>query len=192
MKETNFLNFLVICPIIPVFRDYRGNDWLICDFFLLAMVYWLKFFRSEVKSLSVSDSLWVHAWSSLPGSSVRGIFQARVLEWVAISFSRGSSQLSNQTQVFRIVGRCFTIWATREVQNTGVGCLSRLQGIIPTQADSLPTELSEKPNFPGGSDSKSVCLQCGRPGFNPWVGKIPWGRKWQPTPELLAGKFHGS
>ena len=45
--------------------------------------------------------------------------------------------------------------------------------------------------FPGGSDSKSVCLQCGRPGFNPWVGKIPWRRKWQPTPVLLPGKFHG-
>ena len=28
--------------------------------------------------------------------------------------------------------------------------------------------------LPGGSDGKSVCLQCGRPGFNPWVGKIPW------------------
>ena len=46
-------------------------------------------------------------------------------------------------------------------------------------------------HFPGGSDSKGVCLQCGRPGFNPWVGKIPWRRKWQPTPALLLGKFHG-
>ena len=46
-------------------------------------------------------------------------------------------------------------------------------------------------NFPGGSDSKSVCLQCKRPGFDPWVWKIPWRRKWQPTPVLLPGKFHG-
>ena len=37
----------------------------------------------------------------------------------------------------------------------------------------------------------SVCLQCGRPGFDPWVGKIPWRRKWQSTPVLLPGKFHG-
>ena len=125
------------------------------------------------------------------GFSVHGISQARILEWVAISFSRGASWSRDRTRVFHIVGRCFTIWATREVQNTGVGCLSLLQGIIPTQADSLPTELSEKPNFPGGSDSKSVCLQCGRPGFNPWVGKIPWRRKWQPTPVLLPGKSHG-
>jgi len=37
----------------------------------------------------------------------------------------------------------------------------------------------------------SVCLQCGRPGFNPWVGKILWRRQWQPTPVLLPGKFRG-
>ena len=30
-----------------------------------------------------------------------------------------------------------------------------------------------------------------RHGFNPWVGKIPWGRKWQPTPVFLPGKSHG-
>ena len=50
---------------------------------------------------------------SLPGSSVRGIFQARILEWVAISFSRGSSQPKDRTLVFHIVGIRFTIWATR-------------------------------------------------------------------------------
>ena len=53
---------------------------------------------------------------SLPGSSVHGIFQARILEWIAISFSRGSSQPRDQTQVSHIVGRFFTIWATREGQ----------------------------------------------------------------------------
>ena len=50
---------------------------------------------------------------SLPGSSVHGIFQARILEWVAISFSRGSSQPRDRSRVSRIVGRRFTIWATR-------------------------------------------------------------------------------
>ena len=51
---------------------------------------------------------------SLPASSIHGIFLARVLEWVAISFSRGSSWPRDQTQVSHIVGRCFTVWATRE------------------------------------------------------------------------------
>ena len=53
---------------------------------------------------------------SLPGSSVHGIFQARVLEWVAISFSSGSSQPRDRTRVSRISGRRFTIWATREAR----------------------------------------------------------------------------
>ena len=51
---------------------------------------------------------------SLPGSSVHGIFQARVLEWIAISFSKGSSQPRDRTRVSRIVDRRFTVWATRE------------------------------------------------------------------------------
>ena len=50
---------------------------------------------------------------------------------------------------------------------------------------------------PGGSwlpwwaRRESVCLQCRRPGFDPWVGKIPWRREWQPTPLLLPVKSHG-
>ena len=51
---------------------------------------------------------------SLLGSSVHGVFQARVLEWIAIPFSRGSSQPRNRTQVSPIAGRRFTVWATRE------------------------------------------------------------------------------
>ena len=54
---------------------------------------------------------------SLPGSSVHRIFQARVLEWVAISFSRGSSRPRDQTQVSHVAGRRFTIWATRKAPN---------------------------------------------------------------------------
>ena len=46
-------------------------------------------------------------------------------------------------------------------------------------------------DFPGGSDGKASCWQCRRPGFDPWVGKILWRRKWQPTPVLLPGKSHG-
>ena len=56
---------------------------------------------------------------SLPGSSVHGIFQARVLEWAAISFSRGSSQPRDQTWVSFIAGRHFTIWATWEAKGAG-------------------------------------------------------------------------
>ena len=94
---------------------------------------------------------------SPPGSFIHEIFYSRVLEWVAISFCRGSSQPRDSTQVSSIVGRCFTIWTIREVlkkipkwkspscvslfvtpwtspgQNTGISSLSLLQGIFPTQ-----------------------------------------------------------
>ena len=51
---------------------------------------------------------------SLPGFSIYGILQARILECVAISFSRRSSQPRDRTCVSHIAGRVFTIWATRE------------------------------------------------------------------------------
>ena len=51
---------------------------------------------------------------SLPGSSVYGILQARILKWGAILFSMGSSRPRDWTQVSCIAGRFFTFWATRE------------------------------------------------------------------------------
>ena len=47
--------------------------------------------------------------------------------------------------------------------------------------------------FPSGSVVKIhlCCRRCWRLGFNPWFGKIPWRRKWQPTPVFLPGKTHG-
>ena len=53
---------------------------------------------------------------SPPGSSVHRIFQTRILEWVAISFSRRSSQPRDQTQVSYIAGGFFANWATKEAQ----------------------------------------------------------------------------
>ena len=53
------------------------------------------------------------------GSFVHGILQARTLEWVAISFSRGSSQPRDRTLVSCIADRFFTVWATREAPHLG-------------------------------------------------------------------------
>ena len=46
-------------------------------------------------------------------------------------------------------------------------------------------------SFPGRSEGKASACSAGVPGFDPWVGKIPWRRKWQPTPVFLPGEFHG-
>ena len=88
------------------------------------------------------NQLWKWKWKLL--SHVRlfatpwaihahGILHARILEWVAIPFSKGSSQPRDQTQVSHIVGRFFTSWATGKPKNTGVSSLSLLQWIFLTQ-----------------------------------------------------------
>ena len=78
---------------------------------------------------------------SLPGFSVHGLFQARVLEWVVISFSMGSSWPRDQTQVSCIAGRRFTLWATREAKVKIIGRQYRsfllLQGLFCFGHDSL-------------------------------------------------------
>ena len=59
-----------------------------------------------------------------------------------------------------------------------LGCRLNLGYLKETSAGSL-------------ASLERVCLQCRRPGFNPWVGKTHGKRKWQPTPVLLPGKSHG-
>ena len=45
--------------------------------------------------------------------------------------------------------------------------------------------------LPQWLSSKKIHLQCGKPGFDPWVGKIPWKRERLPTPVFWSGEFHG-
>ena len=77
-----------------------------------------RFFRAKGESVSrsvVSDSLGPHGLYSPPGSSVHGILQARILEWVAISFSNGSSQTRGRTHVSdtgRWIPSCRDTWET--------------------------------------------------------------------------------
>ena len=71
---------------------------------------WSVVIPMKWKSLS-RIRLFVTLWTV-----VHGILQARILEWVAVLFSRGSSQSRDWTQVSHIAGRFFTSWATREAQ----------------------------------------------------------------------------
>ena len=71
----------------------------------------------HLKLLLVTQSCWILCDPmdcSPPGSSVHGILQARILEWVAIPFSRGSSRPRDRTLVSPITGRFFTVWTSRE------------------------------------------------------------------------------
>ena len=80
---------------------------------------------------------------SPPGSSVHGILQGRILGWVAMPFSRGSSQPRDQTQVSWIVGRFFTIWAIREAHYLSVNRPKKREVIAPS-------------DHPGGSAVKNL------------------------------------
>ena len=84
---------------------------LVAHIYIYVYVY---VYFSEVKIAQSCPTLATPCTVELPGFSVHGILQARILEWVAISFSRASSQPRNRTQVSCIVGRFFTNWAMGE------------------------------------------------------------------------------
>ena len=72
---------------------------------------------------------------SPPGSSVHEIFQARILEWAAISSSRGSSRPRDQTRVSCTAGRFFTAWAAREA--CVIHSVQSVQWLSPTLCDPM-------------------------------------------------------
>ena len=112
-------------------------------------------------------TLWDPVDYSPPGSSVHGILQARRLEWVAISFFRGSSQPRDRTRVSCIAGR----------RNEPPGKPSIRFSVYYIGSD--------------GKESTCQSRTHRRCGFDSWVGKIPWRRKWQPIPVFLPGESHG-
>ena len=75
---------------------------------------------------------------SPPSSSIHGILQARILEWVAISFSRGSSRPQDLTQVSHIAGRRFNLCATKKVQNAVLGCNLKNNRMISVRFQGKP------------------------------------------------------
>ena len=125
---------------------------------------------------------------SPPGSSVHGILQARILEWVAISFSRGSSQPRDWTLVAWIAGRYFTVWVKRKKwqptlvflpgescgRRSLVGCCHRVsQSWTPLMRLSMHACIGEG----NGNPLQCSCLENTR-GGGAW-----WGREDSETTE---------
>ena len=61
----------------------------------------------------------------------------------------------------------------------------------PLHWEHAPGPAAKPSGLPRWLRQQRMCLQCRRPRFDPWVGKVPWGRKWQPTPAFLPGESHG-
>ena len=129
---------------------------------------------------------------SSPVSSVHGILQARTLEWVAISSCRGSSGCRDQTCLLSCKQILYPL------SHLGSPNTSHLKYL--SLAFTKNKTKQNKTGFPCGASGKEPACQCRhkrhkrthkRHGFNPWVGKIPWRRKWQPTPVFLPGESHG-
>ena len=132
---------------------------------------------------------------SPPGTSVHGISQARILEQAAISYSMGPSQLGSKLSILHLLhwqADSFTTSATWEC-----GCVYIcIRTYIHTQHTHTYTRTNRKSIYglPGGASGKEPTCQCRRHKrcrFDPWVGKIPWRKAWQPTPVFLPGESHG-
>ena len=137
---------------------HRQLNSLIIETFLMRL--W-----SESRSV-VSDCLWPFVTYR-----VCGILQARILEWVAYPFSRGSFQSRDQTQVSHIASEFFASWAViREAQEYWSGWPISSPAALPNpgmepespalQADSLPTDLSGKPSDEIGGDILMMGFWC--------------------------------
>ena len=137
---------------------------------------------------------------SPPGSSVHGILQARVLEWVAMLSSRGSSQPRNQTQVSHSAGRFFTVWATRGAQEYWTAQPIAPPGELPDpgiepgspalQVDSLPAELPGKSKFQNLWTSRKETLKVGKVVGVVWSRHLPWPPEGPPISQLFKYKFN--
>ena len=152
-----------------------------------------KCFQTKTSTVKVAQSC-PTLWDPM-NYTVHGSLQARILQWAAFPFSRGSSQPRDQTQVSHIAGGFFTSWATREVQTSTEVLLKKgLTGqdefwrrhllyflflkrkSAPKQIKNVqkkkkcPRILGELSWWLSGRESTS---QCRRHGFNSWSEKIP-------------------
>ena len=133
-------------------RDWLRSlgSWLLggVPFFYLAVLLVRRYIHIPIHPyIAQSSRLFVTPWTlcSPPGFSIYGILQARILEWIAISSSRGSSRPRDRTQVSHIAGRRFNLWATREARGDTWGKVNIIQykRAINLEKSRLPVQSTE-------------------------------------------------
>ena len=114
LKQNFVLLVLSYMSIITQWRSIEDVSLTSYCFYFSASVIGCINSEKESEVAQLCPTLCDPIGCSLPGSSVHGIFQAKILEWLAIPFSRGSSWARDWTMISCVAGRLFTIWATRE------------------------------------------------------------------------------
>ena len=131
--KMNLLSTSPPCRLPFLYRTYcfQSLEYYSRNIAYIYIYAYISIWKWKVKVLvaQLCLTLWDPMDCSPPGSSVHGILQARILDWLAISFSRGSSRPSDWTQVSCIAGRFFTVWATREALS-----IYHLPIIVPSRA----------------------------------------------------------
>ena len=128
-----------------------------------------------------------------------GILQARIMQWVAISLSRGSSNPRIESRSPAVQVDSLPSEPRGKPKNTGVGSLSLIQGIFPTQESNWGLLhcrwILYQLNYQGSPSIlliiKRIHLQCRRSPFDSWVMKTRWRRDRLPT-QVFLGFPHGS
>ena len=115
----------------------------------------------------VNSLYWLLFWKSIK-TSAKKVF--RKILWIKNGFP--DSSIRNESTC-NVIDPWFNSWVKK----------------FPWSRDRLPTPVFL--GFPGDSEGKRICLQCGRPGFIHWVGKIFRRREWLPIPVFLPGELHG-
>ena len=108
--------------VFPKYIYWSPNSWMLSAWdSLQELIKEYKVKIRKVKVIQLCPPLCDSVDCSPPGSSVYGILQSGILEWVAISFSGGSSPPRDQICISCIAGGFFTVWATREVGCNPIG-----------------------------------------------------------------------
>ena len=159
-----FCDSLIVIFCLYYFSPMIYSSWL-CEWCFT--IHWLLLGEVPQLCLTLCNPM----DCSLPGSSIHGIFQARVLEWVAVSFSRESSRPRDWTWVSCIVGRRFTVRARKGHYTLLLGLKQKsLQGslfisLLCLWADPLPPEPPGKPSiglFKRGAPVSSLAISFSR------------------------------
>ena len=174
----------------------RRRGWQGWDGWMVSLIWWTRVWIS-------SGSWW---WTGKPGvlqfmgwQRVRQDWMTELTDWLNPCIS------SHLESTKSLHGDISSLWLAETLVTWFVTWLiavnSPFTKILYIDFPPLPiwsslSELSEMLSlgFPGGSASKESACQwrrCKRHGFDPWIRKIPWRRKWQPIPLFLPGKFHG-